>query len=405
MARGWLWLAVALAVAPAWASMTVKTTASTLVLGAEAADDAVSFPHRDTVDGHLRLRFNVGWRLDESWDATLAYEQQAHYAQQLSQQYPGLLPEMGTPYRLTPLLWKITSADTLSYRHQVDRLSMSWHTNAVEMSLGRQALTLGPAQLFNTVDVYAPLAPLALDREWRTGVDAATLEGRYHRLTLGGLTVYGEDWAHSALLARAGYTLGHTNLTLLAGKHNEDTLAAMTALTSLGAAEVHAEGALFRIPDTQVSATGVPGWQRTVPKWTLGGSYQAPTSTMLRVLAEYHYSGFGARNETELGRIENYADFLTRLQRGDTQIAGRQALGLRLDYVYDDQVSLGFTAIASPQDGSGVLLPAGTYTNRTWGALTAGVALPFGTAPSKGVRRSEYGSTPLAVYLKWRMDM
>jgi len=55
--------------------------------------------------------------------------------------------------------------------------------------------------------------------------------------------------------------------------------------------------------------------------------------------------------------------------------------------------------LQSPLDGSGVLSPSLTWDFSQNGSLVGSIFLPWGDEPSGGKIKSEYGGTPLSLFL------
>ena len=347
-------------------------------------------PAPDSAELLTRLRLTGEWKPSDLLNGEVAYEQQG----QLST--AALPPAFITPYRVAPLAGALIDGDSLRYRQELDRAFLTWQRPRGEVTVGRQAVGLGRGLLFSAVDVFAPFSPLEIDRQWRPGVDGITADMRLgSTASLGEVAILGENPVDDSFILRArGFQQG-IDAEVLAGKHAEDLLTAAVVSAPVGQMETHAEAAFFRIPDAQ--AAHVPGWHPVIPKATLGGSYQANIGNGLYLLAEYHYSGFGGGTPAEIAALEKNPAFLTRLARGDMQIAGRQAVGTQASYPLDAARTVSLTAVASPRDGSAVLIPTLTCNPTDHTTWLVSLYLPNGSA------HSEYGATPLSAFAQWRL--
>jgi hypothetical protein len=158
-------------------------------------------------------------------------------------------------------------------------------------------------------------------------------------------------------------------------------------------AEVHGEAAVF-VSHEPLPTGGSFGNEDTAMKAVLGGSRTFDVADGIMVVAEYHYSGFGVTDIRDA--IEYYSDesMAERYARGDSQILGRHATAVQVSYGFAGLTPLSATWIASPVDGSGVLIPSVVWVFSDNVTLQASAYLSYGDAP-KGLRLlSEYGATP-----------
>jgi hypothetical protein len=314
--------------------------------------------------GHLRLDLRYS---QADWlDAAVAYEQRAHWWSHAVGATG--LPAIGhSAYRLRQLDWSISESDDAFYRHEIDRAYLAFHPTWGEVTIGRQAIGLGRGALFSAVDFFAPFSPVEADREWRRGVDGVRLEyGLSATSSAELIAVFGERAAESATLLRLRGYLGPVDAEILVGERARDEILAGIISAAVGEAEVHAE---FASVSGALSAV-------------IGGSHTFDIGDGLTVLAEYHYSGLGASDSRDID-----SELRSRLLRGDLQILGRQALGLQAAYPLTDLLSGSLGLLASPSDGSGLLMPTLRYDLSSRSSAIATAYLPWGK------RDSEFGDT------------
>jgi hypothetical protein len=282
----------------------------------------------------------------------------------------------------------------------VDRALVAFHPSWGEVTAGRQAIGLGRGVLFGALDLFAPFAPLAADREWRPGVDAFRAEYRLSpTISTELIAAFGESPDRSAYLARARGYLGSTDAEVIVGKRAEDTLLGMALSSVVGGAEIHGEMALFDTPGNSPDS-GLFGNDDLFCQAVLGSSYTFDIGKGLTLLAEYHYSGFGVREaEDALARLSDPA-FQKRFLRGDVQILGRHAMALRGSYPFAPDLRASALVLGSPNDGSGVFSPSlrWDWTEKT--TITATGFLPWGPGPARGRLRSAYGGRPTSLFLQ-----
>ena len=337
----------------------------------------------------------------------LAYEQRAKWLSDRAAGAAGgdILPsEAAAPFRIRQLDWEITEAkEVFFYRHEIDRAVVAFHVDWGEITLGRQAIGLGRGRLFSAVDVFAPFSPLEIDREWRRGVDAVRIERHVSDTSSVELIgAFGPTWEQSALLGRARGYFGDVDAELILGKRAEDTMLGGTVSAAVGDAEAHGELAFFNTAETQPDG-GLWGNDHQVGKLVVGGSYTFNVGNGLTLLGEYHYSGFGVKDIDDATDRLKSSDFLERFLRGDSQILGREALAFQATYPFSHVWNGALLVLQSPSDGSGVLSPSLTWDFSDNASLVGSVFVPWGDEPSAGTIRSEYGGTPVSLFLQLRV--
>lgn len=371
-----------------------------------APEDPLLFPDRDAGAALWRFRLEPSARPLSWFLVDAAYESWTTVGPATNPLAGGAV--LGTdappPYRIRPLHWFVAGApDGLDWRQEIDRGFVSLRGGPAEATLGRQAVGWGRGVLFSAADVFAPFSPLEADREWRRGIDAARLEVKLSdRSSMDGVAAFGESTTESAFALRARGYAGDVDGEILGGVRARDLFAGLTGSGAVGGAEVHGEAVLFRLPDP-LPDRGPFSDPRLVAKGVLGASYLFRIGSGLTVEAEAHYSGFGVPHARDaLARLLVPA-YQARFLRGDTQILGREAFALVASYEASPELALSPSWIADPTDGSGVVLPAFTWTLSEAASLLGSVYLPYGAPPEGAVLRSFYGATPLTGFLQIRL--
>ena len=167
---------------------------------------------------------------------------------------------------------------------------------------------------------------------------------------------------------------------------------------AIGDAEVHGEVALFHAPEA-LPADG----RRGALKVVAGGSYRLPVGTGILAQAEYHYSGFAAKDPARIPALLADPDLRERYLRGDTQILGRHAVAVSGSYEVSPELALALQWLHAPLDGSGVLSPSATFTLGDTVSLLAAAYLPYGATPRGGAPTSEHGAAPRALLVQVRI--
>lgn len=380
-------------------SLTVRTSIKATGLLSRSPDAPAFSPERTAGESMLRLRVEPEIRASGNTTFSLAYEQRLYYASapSLGIGVIGILPsEPATPFRLEPLVWRVTESTRGTWRHEIDRANVQVHLRRADLTLGRQAIGWGRGVMFTSIDLFAPFSPLEVDREWRSGVDAARADIKLtDRSSIDLVGAFGDTLDRSAFAARARGYAGTVDVEVAGGRRGQDLFAGVTSSAAVGDAEVHGEAAAFRVPfgrDHDV-----------VWKAVVGGSYRVPIGAGILAYAEYHYSGFGAVRPEGILVLLTTPSFVERLVRGDMQLLSRHAVGVTGSYEASPEITYSGHWLHNPGDQSGIVAPAMTYTFNDVVSLLGSVYVPYGRSPQGGVLRSEYGAAPLSGLLQLRV--
>ncbi len=310
------------------------------------------------------------------------------------------------PYRVTQLDWLLIDQSSLSLAHEIDRAWVAFHPSFGEITIGRQAIGYGRGVLFSAVDIFAPFSPLEVDREWRPGVDAVHAEVRAsEHLSADVAAGFGDSFSidKSAFIGRVRGFVGDVDGALLFGRRATDWMFAATSSAAVGDASVYGEAAWFYTNGQGVDG-GWLGSDRWVAKFVAGVNYSFDIGTGLKVFAEYHYSGFGFPHILEATTLLAQPAYQARFLRGDSQILGRHAFALVASYDPFSDSTASLTAIMSPVDGSGLVSPSLTWTMSDRASLVGTAFFPWGAGPQGVVLHSEWGSSPLNVFVQARLS-
>jgi hypothetical protein len=296
----------------------------------------------------------------------------------------------------------VQSGNLTDYQ-QLDRATAAFRRGRLAVTVGRQAIGWGRGVLFSAVDIFAPFTPLQIDQEWRDGVDAASLDWKLaDAWSVSAVSAWGPTWSSSALGGRIRGYFGPVDAEILVAKRAQDTMYGLTSSAAIGDAEAHGELAIFQTPG-DIPSSGVLGNATLVPKAVLGASKNFQVGSGLKVTLEYHYSGFGAATPSALAPLLANPAFLARLARGDTQIAGAQALGWSSSYTFDIRWSATLTLLQSLIDDSGVIAPSATWDISDNASLLASIFIAYGRSPSNGSLQSQFGAVPPTAILQLRL--
>jgi len=388
------------------AAVSLRTSLKAGAVLSRAPEDPLLFPERESGASLWRLRLEAEARPGPLATVVIAYEHRLRVESGGGgiASLGGALPaEAPAPYRIRQLDWSLSQGTGLSWRHEIDRAALALHVPYVEATVGRQAVGWGRGVLFGAVDLFSPFSPLEADREWRRGVDALRADVKLaDRVSLDAVAAFGETLGASTLAARLRGYAGKVDGEVVLGRRARDLVAGVTSSAAVGDAELHGELAFFRSPDP-LPAGGELGDDRLALKAVAGGSYRFAVGRGLVVFVEYHHSGFGVREARDAIALLADPGFRARYARGDSQILGRHALALLASLELTNEVTAQALWLQSPSDGSGVVSPSAVVTLSDSVSIQANAYLPFGAAPDGLVLRSEYGATPLSVFVQVRI--
>jgi len=362
---------------------TVKWTS----LLSRAPSDTLLYPVEWSGASLWRLRLGLDSRPHPSVRIDVAYDLRARIESDAGGGALLLPSTLPAPYRIKQLDADVVDAgEGLSLRHELDRASFNVAFGSADVTVGRQAVGWGRGLYFSVVDVFAPFSPLESDREWRRGIDAIRVRVPLRELSsLDAVYAFGESQDESAILARIHGYVGNFDGELVVGERRTEQVYAASLSVPLFDAEIHGEAGVFLDDERETAAKALVGASRSFD--VMAGLY---------VVAEYHYSGYGVEDVTDMDSLADPA-FVDRFASGDTQILGRHAVTVQASYGFAGTVPVSITWLGSPVDGSGVIIPALNWSFSDSVTLTAQAYFAHGAGPEDGVIRSEYGATPASV--------
>lgn len=368
-----------------------------------APSDTVLYPEEWSAVSLWRFRAVLSARPGRVLAAQLAYEQRARLLSGgagVAGAWGGLPSTAEAPYRVRQLDASLVEVDgSLSVRHELDRAFLAASFGRVDLVVGRQAIGWGRGVYFSAVDVFVPFSPLESDREWRRGIDAARLVVPIgDNASLDAAAAFGESREESAFMGRLRGYIGDVDGELIVGRRCEDDVYGASASLPVGDAELHGEVALFDTPDEFTS--DLFGTGALAMKAVAGGSYNFDWGDGFYVMAEYHYSGFGFRDVARVSDASELENVLERYVRGDTQVLGRHATAVQVIWGAGAAIPLGILWIASPADGSGIVIPFATWSFSDSVTLAASAYVPHGSGSEAGIPGSEYGAAPVSGLLQ-----
>lgn len=206
------------------------------------------------------------------------------------------------------------------YRQNLDRLFVESKFDDFDLTVGRQPISWGVARGIRPLEFITQNLLSGLDAQERNGVDAIRVRaptGSNGELDSG--VVFGShfDQKQSAAYLRDITTLGHWELTTLAGRFLGNEVLGLGSYTSIEKLGVRLEAAEVLADNFAGIGTG------NYFRGTLGTDFGLGRDSY--VFVEYHYNGAGAADRAGIVRLLDSKGFQTQellLQRQHYAVAG-----------------------------------------------------------------------------------
>ncbi len=253
--------------------------------------------------------------------------------------------------------------------HDVDRLALEARAGPLDLTLGRQAISWGFANLFQVADLWTQFSPFELDTEEKRGVDAV----------------------RALAYPAPGVELD----AVLVDRGNRRNLSGgLRATVELPWGDVYVAGGKFW--RQWISFTGVSA---VVDVWKIRGEVGLPWSMdgggRQRLRATVGVDRLGAAHTLSLELHRNGlgadepADYLQVVQsaaygRGETYFLGRHYLGFAASYRPTDRTTLGLAVLSNLSDRSASLTPSATYDLGQHARINVGGLVGTGAHPQSG---------------------
>ena len=275
--------------------------------------------------------------------------------------------------------------------HNLDRALVTLSTSFADFYLGRQPVAFGSARVVNPIDLLAPFAYEALDKEDRVGVDALRA-----RIPVGDLSemdagiVFGNDFApgRSAGFLRGRFYLGKIDVAPAAVLFRENLLLGLDLARSLGGAGYWLEaGYTF----AAILADYDSG--ENYPRLSTGLDYSF--GSRIYAFVEYHMNGAGSADPaTYLRQAEG-----TAYREGAVYLLGRHYAAPGMTFQATPLLGASLQALVNGGDGSALVAARLNYSFDDNVAVAAGGFFSLGRrarlSPGPGlVPRSEFGLYP-----------
>jgi len=346
-------------------------------------------------DGAARLRLKTEASYRDRLTAVLHYEVAAIFGESLKNPQTREMLS-ANPDDFLDLSWVARAPDDAIFRHSLDRAYISLSLESFTLTLGRQRIAWGTAWFVSPTDLFNPFNPTEIDKEEKTGVDAALLEvplGDYTSLSF----VYAPSSSrdNSSYAARFSTNLFDYDVSLLAGRFRGNDVFGFDFAGQIGGVALYGECAYFvedkkdRYYVTDASSpfgmdekTSRSDYVRAV----IGAQYIFPNTFFL--MAEYYYNGKGEAEKSDYN--------FSALYRGEETSLAQNYAFARLGYEITPLLKGDFSTLFNIDDTSALFAPSLEYS------ITENTFMAIGAQFGAGASDSEYGSRPDLYYLELR---
>ncbi|MCK4384737.1 MAG: hypothetical protein KAW16_05385 [candidate division Zixibacteria bacterium] len=251
------------------------------------------------------------------------------------------------------------------------RAFLSYYSDWVDVSIGRQRFAWGTGKFFNPTDLLNPYNPTQIERQERVGTDALSLDFHLGTVTKSTIVYAPQStWRNSSLAGRFKTTVKSYDLSFLFGKFGSRKTFGFDFYGYVGDEGMYAEGAY--------------NWNENSSdffSFVFGGEYTLPNGLYLN--GEYFYNGGGKRKTKDYDWDRFFSAEILALSQ--------DYLSLGLGYDITPLWRLENYTIINLKDQSLFTAPNVSYS------VTSDLFLDFGIQFFMGAGQDEYG-TPSNVY-------
>jgi hypothetical protein len=351
-------------------------------------DPNAPVPLRSMLLSTTRARLQLEARYGDHWTGQIAYDNEFYLGTGRSSVAFRAAEQLGAPTWID-LDHTIVDSGDLTWRHLLYRGWARYQAGSFEVTLGRQRIALGRAQLWNPSDLFNPIPPLAVEADQRIGVDAVLARVRlYDSLWAAGIFAPGVNDRNASSALRLELSRRELDGALMFAVIDRDYVAGLDFATNVSDAALRGE-----LTET---------WHfegRATLQAVLSLDYTFPIGAGLYGLVEHFYNqnvqprgSFNAALQADVGLQRLAARFLT-----PTQIVtvARNQTGVELGYDVTPLLRANLLWIHDWNGPSEAVAPSLTWSPRSDLELTAGVQL-FGGGGDKG----EYGGLKPLYFLR-----
>ena len=242
----------------------------------------------------LRLRFD--FQFSQSLSARLEYDNELVMGKLDTLEFRGFDTTDVDPFLpFQDELWNFDLGGDARgvWRHSLYRAWLNWETEHFQVILGRQRIPWGVGRLWNPIDRFNPISPLAIEQNVSSGVDSVVATWFVNdAAALDWVYAPGDNGDHQDYALRLHGLVADTDYSLMVGVFDDANTIGGTLERNLGGMAIHLE-AVYADPDARYWPVGSsrPGdlpsyWQVVVSLDT-----NIDVGKGIYALVEYLYNG------------------------------------------------------------------------------------------------------------------
>jgi len=286
------------------------------------------------------------------------------------------------PRQTLDMATHIVDRDTHVFVHDLDRLALRFYLEDVDLTVGRQAITWGRANLFPVSDIWTTFSPFELDTSEKPGVDAIRAltsvdEGRIEldfvlaergalrEFTEDGVEDTAEDVSGGARMT-AYLDFGDVSAALAKSYEELMILADVTWVLDTWSLRAEVNWPFWDFDDSDVQ----------LPRATAGADWFLSDDWIL--VLEYHFNGHGELSPSDYLAVLQSQE----LARGEVYFAGQHYLGTALQWNTTALLDMSLAVVMNTVDPSAIVVPQAIYRLADAAEVILGAYVGVGADPS-----------------------
>jgi len=206
-----------------------------------------------------RLRLRLDLQISQSLSARLEYDNELLMGKLDTLEFRGFDTTEVDPFLpLQDEIWNFDlGGDSRGvWRHALYRAWLNWETEHFQVILGRQRIPWGVGRLWNPIDRFNPIAPLAIEQNVSSGVDSVVATWfASDAAALDWVYAPGDNGDHPDYALRLHGLVADTDYSLMAGVFDDANTVGATMERNLGEMAIHVE-AVYADPDAHYWPVG-----------------------------------------------------------------------------------------------------------------------------------------------------
>jgi hypothetical protein len=359
----------------------------------------------DVITSLTRLRLRLDGRLSERISAVFVYDHE--WLGGTLDTFEAQVGDSLSSGRFDDLGWTITESRDFEWRHEIYRGFVKYEGEHLEVTLGRQRVPWGVGRLWNPIDRFNAIGPLALEPDQSVGVDAAKVRWAFSGFSYAeAVYAVGEHARDRSYAGRLHGVVRDVDVSIMGGVFEEAPTAGFDLASNLWDAAGRLE-VVWTDPDREVRPFGETR-SGTLPSYwqvVVSVDYDFDIGDGVYALVEHLYNGnalgFGSgRAGPALGFFQESGTPAVVVP-GSPDLLGQSRVvsaaehltGFQLGYDLTPELRGNLLVIADWRGGSAGIFPSLLYSPLGWLELTVGVQL------FDGPRESEFGTAETVGYL------